>query len=266
MSESLTRTEVDSEATETAPKWKPVSKTLRRVLGVLVEKAKTTPDAYPMTLNALTNGCNQKSNREPKLNLEPHQVEDALDKLRHFGAVVEVQGGGRVAKYRHMMYEWLGVDKVEAAVMTELLLRGTQTVGELRGRAARMDSIADVAALRPIIQSLTTKGLVISLTAEGRGQLVTHALFLPEEFEKIKQTLSAEISTVTPSAPPAPSAAPTASAASVTVSSAPPTPTAISEKISDSAEIGELRRELDELKSEVARLKSEVSDLWSNLH
>ena len=260
MSESLTRTEVDSEATETAPKWKPVSKTLRRVLGVLVEKAKTTPDAYPMTLNALTNGCNQKSNREPKMNLEPHQVEDALDKLRHFGAVVEVQGGGRVAKYRHMMYEWLGVDKVEAAVVTELLLRGTQTVGELRGRAARMDSIADVAALRPIIQSLITKGLVISLTAEGRGQLVTHALFLPEEFEKIKQTLSAEISTVTPSA------APTASAASVTVSSAPPTPTAISEKISDSAEIGELRRELDELKSEVARLKSEVSDLWSNLH
>ena len=263
MSESLTRTEVDSEATETAPKWKPVSRALRRVLGVLVEKAKTTPDAYPMTLNALTNGCNQKSNREPKMNLEPHQVEDALDELRHFGAVVEVQGGGRVAKYRHMMYEWLGVDKVEAAVMTELLLRGTQTVGELRGRAARMDPIADVAALRPIIQSLITKGLVISLTAEGRGQLVTHALYLPEEFEKIKQSLSAEISTVTPSAPPAPSSPPVPSAKPT--ASAPPTPTTNSEKISDSAEIGELRRELDELKSEVARLKSEVSDLWSNL-
>jgi len=256
MSESLTRTEVNSESTETAPKWKPVGKALRRVLGVLVEKAKTTPDAYPMTLNALTNGCNQKSNREPKMNLEPNQVEDALDELRHLGAVVEVQGGGRVAKYRHMMYEWLGVDKVEAAVMTELLLRGTQTVGELRGRAARMDPVADVAALRPIVQSLIAKQLVISLTAEGRGQLVTHALYLPEEFEKIKQSLSAEISTATP---------PVASAPPVTAATAPPTPTAIPEKNGDSAEIGELRRELDELKSEVARLKIEVSDLWSNL-
>ena len=74
-------------------------------------------------------------------------------------------------KFKHMMYEWLGVDKVELAVTAELLLRGEQTLGELRGRAARMEPIADLGALRPIIQSLIEKGLVVALTPEGRGQV-----------------------------------------------------------------------------------------------
>ncbi len=106
------------------PKWTPLGRVERRVLGVLVEKAKTTPDAYPLTLNALTNGCNQKSNRDPQMNLQPDQVENSLEKLRHLSAVIEVSGGGRVSKYRHLIYEWMGINKVEAAVMTELLLRG----------------------------------------------------------------------------------------------------------------------------------------------
>lgn len=258
MSDPLQSPAAESEAVP-APKWRPIGKVLRRVLGVLVEKAKTTPDAYPMTLNGLTNGCNQKSNRDPKMTLEPHQVEDALEELRHLGAVVEVVGGGRVAKYRHMMYEWLGVEKVEAAVMTELLLRGTQTVGELRGRAGRMDPIADVAALRPIIQSLVDKKLMFSLTAEGRGQMVTHALYLPEEREKLQKSMSAEIATTAPAAAappttPMPSQAPAVQAPSVQANPA-----------AESATIVELQREVDELKTEVARLKNEVSDIWSNL-
>ncbi len=113
-----------SAASSLAPRWKPIGRVERRVLGVLVEKAKTTPDAYPLTLNSLTTGCNQKSNRDPQMNLEPDQIESSLEKLRHMSAVIEVSGGGRVPKYRHMVYEWLGVDKIEAAVMTELLLRG----------------------------------------------------------------------------------------------------------------------------------------------
>jgi uncharacterized protein YceH (UPF0502 family) len=156
----------------------------RRILGVLIEKGKTTPDQYPMSLNALTAGCNQKSNRYPQMDLDQEDVLKGLDRLRMLGAVAEVQGGGRVPRYRHFAYEWLGVNKVELAVMAELLLRGSQTEGELRGRAARMEPIADVTALRPVLESLESKRLVVSLTSAGRGHMVTHNLYEPQEMEK----------------------------------------------------------------------------------
>jgi len=168
------------------PRWQPVSAIERRVLGVLVEKAKTTPDAYPLSLNAITTGCNQKSNRHPAMQLEPEDVEAALERLREAGAVGIVQGYGRVSKYRHYLYEWLGVDKVELAVMAELLLRGAQTEGELRAHAARMEPIADLSALRPVVAALKSKGLVLALTPEGRGHVVAHTLYLPAELEKVK--------------------------------------------------------------------------------
>ena len=158
----------------------------RRLVGVLAEKAKTTPDIYPMSLAAIRTGCNQKNNRWPLMQLEPDQVEEALDRLRAVGAVGLVEGYGRVQKYRHYLYEWLGVDKVELAVMTELLLRGEQTVGELRGRASRMEHIADLAALQVLLESLRAKGLVVSLTPDGRGQVVTHALYTPREMESLR--------------------------------------------------------------------------------
>jgi uncharacterized protein YceH (UPF0502 family) len=131
---------------EPSSKWRPLPAIDRRVLGVLIEKGKTTPDQYPMSLNALTAGCNQKSNRYPQMDLDPEDVLKSVDRLRMLGAVAEVQGGGRVPRFRHFAYEWLGVNKVELAVMAELLLRGSQTEGELRGRAARMEPIADVTA------------------------------------------------------------------------------------------------------------------------
>ena len=168
------------------PHWQPLGAIDRRVLGVLAEKAKTTPDIYPMSLNAICTGCNQKSNRAPLMQLEPDEVEESLDRLRESGAVGLVEGYGRVAKYRHYLYEWLGVDKVELAVMTELLLRGDQTVGELRGRASRMEPIADLAALRPVLDSLKARGLVVALTPDGRGHVVTHALYRPRELEVLK--------------------------------------------------------------------------------
>src|SRR5437868_585267 len=175
-----------AESVSQPPQWKPLSALDRRVIGVLVEKAKTTPEQYPLTLNALVNGCNQKSNRDPQMQVQPEDVEEAIERLRAAGALVEVQGSGRVPKYRHMMYDWLGVNKVELGVMTELLLRGAQTEGELRGRAARMDPIPDLAALRPIVESLKAKRLVISLTHEGRGHVLTHALYLPNELEAVR--------------------------------------------------------------------------------
>ena len=133
------------------PAWQPLGAMDRRVLGVLAEKAKTTPDGYPMSLNAICTGCNQKSNRDPVMQLEPDDVQESLDRLRQLGAVGMVEGYGRVTKYRHYLYEWLGVEKIELSVMTELLLRGAQTEGELRGRASRMDAIPDLAGLRALL-------------------------------------------------------------------------------------------------------------------
>ena len=185
MSEDVERTEEQPQA-----KWRPLDRTQRRVFGVLIEKAKTTPDSYPMSLNAIVTGSNQKSNRSPQMNLDTDDVEATLDELREMGAVAEIQGGGRVSKYRHFAYDWLGVDKTEIAVMGELLLRGEQTIGELRGRAARMQPIADLAELRPVLASLIEKNLVVSLTPEGRGQIVTHNLYEPDELARVKQRVA----------------------------------------------------------------------------
>jgi uncharacterized protein YceH (UPF0502 family) len=171
---------------ESGPKWQVLERVDRRVVGVLVEKAKTTPESYPLSLNALVNGCNQKSNRFPQMQLDEGHVDEALERLRALGASAEIQGDGRVDKYRHLMYDWLGVDKFELAVMTELLLRGAQTLGELRGRAARMEPIKGVSELRPIVESLRQKGLLILLTPPGRGCAVTHNLYQPQELEKVR--------------------------------------------------------------------------------
>jgi len=179
------------------PKWRALRSQQRRVIGVLIEKAKTTSDAYPLTLNGLVTGCNQKSNRAPLMNMNADDVQQAVDELRDMGAVVEVQGSGRVPKYRHQMYEWLGVDKAELAVMAELLLRGEQTVGDLRARASRMEPIPGQAELKPILQSLMAKNLVLALTPEGRGQMVSHNLYKDRELEELK----ARMATYTP--PPA---------------------------------------------------------------
>ena len=125
------------------------------------------------------------------MDVQPEDVEEALERLRELGAVAEIMGGGRVPKFRHYLYEWLGVDKVELAVMAELLLRGAQTEGELRGRASRMEPIADLPALRTILASLRGKGLIVSLTPEGRGHALTHNLYEPRELERVKADYAA---------------------------------------------------------------------------
>ncbi len=173
--------EVQSTNESEGPNWRPLDEMQRRVLGVLVEKAKTTPDAYPLTVNAIKTASNQKSNRSPKMDLAADDVMATLDELREMGAVAEIQGDGRAEKYRHLAYDWLGVDQFELAVMTELMLRGQQTVGELRARAARMEPIAGMSELKPILASLKQKRLLVELTPPGRGQTVTHGLFLEGE-------------------------------------------------------------------------------------
>lgn len=177
------------ETTPAPPRWRPLDERQRRVLGVLIEKAKTTPAGYPMSVNAIVTGCNQKSNRDPVTDLDDFAVEKALDELRTLGAVSELDGLGRVTKFKHQAYEWLGVSKVELAVLAELLLRGAQSLGDLRARASRMEPIADLAALRPIVAGLMERNLVIALTPPGRGQVVTHNLHPPLELADLRAGL-----------------------------------------------------------------------------
>jgi uncharacterized protein len=174
--------------TEAAPQSLPaLSLNERRVLGVLAEKAKTTPDTYPLTLNALVTGCNQKNNREPVLNLATADVEAAIAELKQKGLVQQIMGGGRVDKFKHTLYETLRVDKVQLAILTELLLRGPQTEGELRGRASRLEPIADLETLRTQLRQLAERGLAVFLGPEGRrGTTVTHGFHPPEDLERLR--------------------------------------------------------------------------------
>lgn len=141
-----------------------------RVLGVLVEKAHTTPQQYPLTLNAMTSGCNQKNNREPVMNLSEEEVLTALDGLRTKGLAREVMlSGSRVEKFRHVAREVLDIDTNQLVILTELLLRGPQTVGELRGRASRMATLETTEIVKNILDSLISREAAAS---GGGGPLV----------------------------------------------------------------------------------------------
>ena len=171
--------------------FSPLSPRERRVAGVLVEKQKTTPEGYPMTVAAIVTGCNQKTARDPVTNYDADDVEEALQGLRKKGAVVLVEGTGRAVKWKHALYDWLDLKgkAVEMAVLAELLLRGPQTEGDLRARANRMDPIADLPALQGILEGLAERGLVVYLSPPGqrRGVVVTHGLYPPEELERVRQ-------------------------------------------------------------------------------
>jgi uncharacterized protein len=256
--ESPADSPADSTAAE-ARKWQPLSSRQRRVLGVLIEKAKTTPDVYPMTVNGIVAGSNQKSNREPQMSLSSDDVEQILSELRAVGCVTEVQGSGRVPKYRHHAYEWLGVEKTELAVMTELLLRGEQTLGELRGRAARMEPIADLTALKPIVDSLVAKGLMVELSPAGRGQVVSHSLYKPREIEELRAQFAGY---VPPPSPEGDDARP------ATQSHATPPPRAASQPAIHAVtadQFADLEVEVAELRAEMARLKDLVGKLDTRL-
>lgn len=127
-----------------------------RALGVLIEKAMTTPEQYPLSLNALTAGCNQKNNRDPVMALTDDEVFDAAEGLRAKGLAVRIEAGAgsRVHRFRHNATDALHVRAGELAVLGELLLRGPQTQGELRGRASRMHPMEALDVVRDMLRAL----------------------------------------------------------------------------------------------------------------
>jgi uncharacterized protein len=133
----------------------------QRVLGCLIEKRWTTPDQYPLTLNALRLACNQSTNREPVTNYDESTVHDAAQRLCKYGVARLASGhSSRATKYRHLAEEALGLGREELAVLAALLLRGPQTPGELKARTDRMAQIESLAQLEQVLGSLGEHGYV----------------------------------------------------------------------------------------------------------
>jgi len=140
-----------------------------RVLGTLYEKQHTVPDSYPLTLNTLVAGCNQKTSRSPVMEASDAEVQAALDNLKRANFVIETSGG-RVPRYSHNIERVLQVPSQSAAILTVLMLRGPQTVGELRINCDRLHSFADTSAVQ---------GFLDELAARAAGALVVELPRLP---------------------------------------------------------------------------------------
>ena len=141
-----------------------LSSTETRVLGCLLEKQRTTPDAYPLSLNALRLACNQSTNRDPVVDYDDAVIRDALHRLERRGYTRLASGAGsRAPKYRHLLADALPMREDEQAVMCVLMLRGAQTPGELKQRTERMHAFGDLAAVHETLERLIARGLIARL-------------------------------------------------------------------------------------------------------
>jgi uncharacterized protein YceH (UPF0502 family) len=132
-----------------------------RVLGALIEKDITTPEYYPLTVNSLQNACNQKSSRDPVVQFDERTVEQALETLKNKHLVIRISGAGhRVEKWAHRLGETLNLGRREMALLCVLMLRGPQTVGELRGRTERMHDFTDLDEVERVLETLERSELV----------------------------------------------------------------------------------------------------------
>jgi uncharacterized protein len=180
----------------------PLSLLETRVLGTLVEKQHTVPDSYPLTLNALVSGCNQKTSRAPVMEAAEAEVQASIDSLKSRNLVIE-SSGGRVARYAHNIEAVLKIPSQSAAILTVLMLRGPQTPGELRINCDRLHRFADLSAVEAFLQELAARpagALVVQLARlpGARENRWAHLLSgtpaadsLPREKEK--ETLEARV-------------------------------------------------------------------------
>jgi len=204
-----------------------------RVLGVLVEKQLTTPDYYPLTLNALVAGCNQKSSRNPVMQVSEAEVQTALDALKRQTLVIDSYGAsGRVMRYAHNLPKVLNVGQQTTALLAALMLRGPQTPGELRTGSDRMYSFADMSSVEAFLQEMA---------ARTAGALVAKLPKQPGSREhRWAQLLSVPDDTRTDHPPPEQQAA---------------TP----------GEVGALKSSLEDLRGEVAQLRAQLEQLREEL-
>jgi uncharacterized protein len=169
-----------------------------RVLGCLLEKQRTTPDVYPLSLNALRLACNQSTNRDPVVAYNEATVRDALHRLERRG-YTRLASGGRSAKYRHLLAERLPLDGGEQALIGVLMLRGPQTPGELKQRAERMHPFADLAAVHETLAQLIERELVLRLGRRPGQKEERYTQLLGESEEHDASAASAFTSVSAPS-------------------------------------------------------------------
>jgi uncharacterized protein len=147
-----------------------------RILGALIEKETTTPDNYPLSLNALVNACNQSSSREPVMSLTEEQVKWAVNSLRQQSLVRAIQpADSRVMKFQHLAAEKLDVDKPQLAVLCVLMLRGPQTLGEIKGRTGRLAEFESLGDVESVVRSLIQRELAVELPRKRFAHLLAGA-------------------------------------------------------------------------------------------
>jgi len=220
-----------------------------RALGVLIEKELSTPDQYPLTLNAATNGANQKNNRDPVLELSEHEVESALRKMIVKGLVGSVHPlGSRVEKFRHNAQTILSFEKPQLAVLAELLLRGPQQPGELRGRASRMSPIESLAALAEILGPMLEAGVAVRLDPAPGSRA-----------ERYAHTLSGAVAAAAhrSTATSAPAPAPPMSV---------PAPAPLVPDPAEKARAETMEKRVEELEFNVSRLRRQLDNLAWKMH
>ncbi len=172
-----------------------------RVLGVLVEKQHTVPDTYPLTLNALVSGCNQKTSRDPILNATEAEVQAVVDHLKSLSLAVE-SSGGRVMRYAHNVGKVLAIPSQSVALLAAIMLRGPQTVGELRINCERLHHFSDISAVEGFLHELAAReagDLVVELSRQpgARETRWAHLLSGPPSADTTVRTTAAEGDIVT---------------------------------------------------------------------
>ena len=209
------------------------------MLGCLIEKQRTTPDAYPLSLNALRLACNQSTNREPVVDYDEQTVVEALRRLALRGWTRLASGAGsRARKYRHLLDQAFGLDDAEAALLAVLMLRGAQTPGELKQRGQRLHDFADLGAVHETLERLVE-----------RGHVARHERRPGQKEDRYEQLLGGASADAAPAA-------------------GPEGPDAEAEPAEDPADelkpaedrLTRLERELSELRAELAALRAELGD------
>jgi uncharacterized protein YceH (UPF0502 family) len=220
-----------------------------RVLGCLLEKQRTTPEAYPLSLNALRLACNQSTNRDPVVDYDEPTIRDALHRLsRRRWARLASGPGSRAPKYRHLLDEALGLPADEVAVLTVLMLRGPQTPGELKQRTERLHPLADLGAVHAALDRLIGRELAARLDRRPGQKEERYAHLLSDEADGSGLAAPAEA--------PAPTAAAPAWEADAPAAPAPP---------ADDSRLDRLEAELASLRGEVGALRSALDALRAEL-
>jgi hypothetical protein len=222
-----------------------------RVLGCLLEKQRTTPEAYPLSLNALRLACNQSTNRDPVVDYDEATIRDALHRLSRRRWTRLASGpGSRAPKYRHLLDEALGLPQDEVAVLCVLMLRGAQTPGELKQRTERLHPLVDLGAVQATLERLIDRELAVRLERRPGQKEERYAQLLGEDA-------------------PEPTAAPVAAAASIDAAASPasaaPFAEAAASPARDDPRIDRLEAELAALRGEVGELRSALDALRTEL-